>query len=135
MYTPGLAFKMSIKNKIGGYYFDNKVAWADDSEFSNRVEANGLKTHVEKRANLFHPPVDMSHDLAGAFLFGAKKPETKNFSEIISRRLITYGEIRRTFGILTLIYGLVWYSLFDFGKLTKYMGKIGEKLQDYFWKL
>lgn len=135
MYTPGLAFKMSIKRKIGGYYFDNKVAWSDDSEFSDRVEVNGLKTYLEKKANMFHPPVRIGHDLASAFLFGAKKPETKTLPEIISKRLIRYSEILKNFGVLTLIYGLIWHGFFDFGKLTKHMGKTGKKIQDYFWKL
>jgi len=134
MFTPGLAFRMSIKNKIGGYYFDNKVAWAEDSEFSNRVELSKLKTSVEKRARLFHPPVDTSHDLAGAFLIGAKKPEVKNLSKIICKRIVTYREILSAFGVLTLLYGLIWYLFFDFGKLTKHAGKIGEKIQRYFWK-
>jgi len=118
MFTPGLAFRMSIKNKIGGYYF----------------ELSKLKTSVEKRARLFHPPVDTSHDLAGAFLIGAKKPEVKNLSKIICKRIVTYREILSAFGVLTLLYGLIWYLFFDFGKLTKHAGKIGEKIQRYFWK-
>lgn len=135
MYTPGLAFKMSIKNKIGGYYFDNKVAWSEDSEFSNRVEKNLLKTYVEKKAKLFHPSVSLSHDLASAFLTGAKKLDTKTVSQIIINRIKTHIEIFKGFGIKTLLYGLVWYLLFDCGKLSKYFGKIGLGIQDYFWKL
>lgn len=135
MFTPGLAFRMSIKNRVGGYYFDNKVVWAEDSEFSNRVEENRLKTHVIKKAKLFHPPVSIKHDLAGAFLIGAKKTETKGLIEMIIKRFITYGGILKNFDTPTLVYGLVWYLLFDFGKLTKHMGTVGEKIQNYFWKL
>ncbi len=135
MYTPGLGFKMSIKHKIGGYYFDDKVTWSEDSEFSNRVEKNLLKTYVEKRAKLFHPSVSLSHDLASAFLTGAKKLDTKTILQIITNRIKTYREILEVFGTKTLLYGLVWYLFFDFGKLSKYFGKIGLGIQDYFWKL
>jgi len=135
MFTPGLAFRMSIKNKIGGYYFDTKVTRAEDSEFSSRVEANNLKTYVERKAKLFHTSIAMSHDLSGAFLTGAKKPETKTLMEIISKRIKTYTEIFNMFGFLTILYGLVWYLFFDFGKLSKHTGKIGRLIQNYFWKL
>lgn len=135
MFTPGLAFRMSIKNKIGGYYFDNKVAWSEDSEFSNRVERTKLKTFVEKKARLFHPPVSVKHDLGGAFLIGAKKPENKSLVEIIIKRFKTLYEILRDFGFTTLIYCFIWYLFFDFGKITKHLGIIGKKMQSYFWKL
>jgi len=133
MYTPGLAFKMSIKYRIGGYYFDNKVAWSEDSEFSNRVEKNMLKTNVVKNAKLFHPSIKLGHDLASAFLTGAKKLDTKTFAEIIFNRLKTYREIFEQFGVNTFIYGLVWYVFFDCGKLSKHLGKIGLMVQNYFW--
>ena len=135
MFTPGLAFRMSIKNKVGGYYFDNKVTWSEDSEFSNRVELAKLKTFVEKRARLFHPPVSLRHDLGGAFLIGAKKPENKGLIEIIIKRLKTLYEILRDFGFPTLVYGLVWYLFFDSGKISKLLGRSGKKIQNYFWKL
>lgn len=135
MFTPGLAFRMSIKNKIGGYYFDNKVVWGEDSEFSSRVEHARLKTYVEKKARLFHPPVSLKHDLGGAFLIGAKKPETKSLTGIIVNRFKTLYEIFRDFGLATFIYGLIWYLFFDFGKFTKHMGTLGIKIQRIFWKL
>lgn len=135
MFTPGLAFRMSIKNKMGGYYFDNKVTWSEDSEFSNRVELAKLKTFVEKRARLFHPPVSLKHDLGGAFLIGAKKPENKSFMEIVIKRFTTLFEILRDFGLPTFVYSLVWYLFFDFGKITKRLGRSGKKIQSYFWKL
>ncbi|HKC04441.1 MAG TPA: glycosyltransferase [Patescibacteria group bacterium] len=135
MFTPGLAFRMHIKNKVGGYYFDNKVAWGEDSEFSNRVEYAKLRTFVIKNARLFHPPVTIRHDLGGAFLIGAKKPENKSFIEIIIKRFKTYYEILSDFGCPTFLYGFVWYFFFDFGKITKHTGKTGKKMQNYFWKL
>ena len=135
MFTPGLAFKMSIKNKVGGYYFDNKVTWGEDSEFSKRVERAKLNTSLIKKARLFHPPVNLKHDLGGAFLIGAKKPENKNLVEITIKRTKTYCEILSDFGLSTLIYGVLWYLFFDFGKITKYLGKSGKKIQNYFWKL
>ena len=135
MFTPGLAFKMSIKSKIGGYYFDNKVVWGEDSEFSNRVERAKLRTSVVNKARLFHPPVSLRHDLGGAFLIGAKKPENKSLVKIVIKRFKTLYEILRNFGFPTFIYGFVWYILFDFGKITKHLGSFGKKLQSYFWRL
>jgi hypothetical protein len=135
MFTPGLAFRMSLKSKIGGYFFDNGVAKAEDSEFSKRLEENNIKRQVVRRAKLFHTPISVKHDLAGALLIGAKKPETKSFPEMLSKRVRIYYDILNSFGLLTLFYGLVWYAFFDLGKLSNYMGGIGKKMQNYFWKL
>jgi len=135
MFTPGLAFRMAIKNKIGGYYFDEKVAKAEDSEFSKRLEKNNIKGNVIKRAKLLHTPINMVHDLAGAFLIGAKKPETKSFPKMLSKRMRKYFEILISLGFLTLVYGLIWYSFFDLGKLSKHTGEFGKKVQNFFWKL
>ena len=134
MFTPGLGFRMSINSKIGGYYFDNKVAWSEDSEFSRRVEKNGLKTHFERRAVVIHPAVEIKHDLASAFLTGANKVDNKNIIEIVSKRLKTHKVIHTNYGLITLIYSVIWYVFFDFGKMSKYLGSLGKNIQTFSWK-
>lgn len=134
MFTPGLAFNLSIKNRIGGYFFDENVTWGEDSEFSNRIDYLKLKAHYDEEAMIYHPAVSIKHDLASAFLTGAKKPEKKTFFGIIVKRIATYGQIYGSFGFPTFLYGLVWYLFFDLGKISKLTGNVGKTLQDIAWK-
>lgn len=134
MFTPGLAFDVSIKRKIGGYYFDEKVFWGEDSEFSNRIEDQNLKTFFDKKAVIYHPKVSLKHDLAGAFLIGAKKPERKTLIEIVKKRLTTFREIYKAFGCQTLLYSFLWYLIFDIGKISKHLGKLGKDIEKIAWR-
>lgn len=134
MFTPGLAFNLSIKKKVGGYFFDENVLWGEDSEFSNRVEGLTIKTFFDKRAMLYHPLVPIKHDLAGAFLIGARKPERKSLLEIVKKRLTTYEEINKGYGLKTLAYGILWYFFFDLGKISKYLGDLGRDMEKIAWK-
>lgn len=135
MYTPGVSFKKSIKNRIGGYFFDEKVSWIEDSEFSNRIKKNRLKTSLVKEAKLIHPPVSMKHDLADALLMGAKKYKNLSLKDLLIKRVKKYDEVLRSFGLTTFIYCLVWYALFDLGRITKRNQFIGAKLQNLSWKI
>jgi len=135
MYIPGLAFSLSIKDKIGGYYFDEKIPWGEDSDFSDRAEKNGLKTRVVKKAVLYHPSVDLSHDLADAFLIGLKKHDKDLISrKIVAKRIKFFRKLAaRKYGLPTLLYGFMWYLFFDLSKLLRLLKPIRSKLERLSW--
>lgn len=137
MYIPGLAFNMSVKGKIGGYYFDEKIPWGEDSDFSDRAERIGLKTKVIEKAVLYHPAVDISHDLADAFLIGLKKHDKEVFSQkIVSKRIKFFRKLAaKKYGLSTLFYGFMWYLFFDLGKLFRVIKPIRSKLEQLSWVL
>lgn len=133
MYMPGLSFRLNIKTRIGNHFFDENVAWSEDSEFSNRIEKANLITHYVKTAQLFHPPINISHDLADAFLIGAKKYKGQPLGELIQKRIKKYKQIFTLFGLSTTIYGIIWYLFFDLGQISKRLGPIGIGFQDIAW--
>ncbi len=135
MYIPGLAFNLNIKNRIGGYYFDEQIPWGEDSDFSDRVKKAGLKTKVIEKAILYHPSVDMSHDLADALLIGLKKNDNDFINgRIISKRVKFFTKLAsKSYGLPTLIYGFIWYLFFDLGKLLRVVKPIRHKLEQISW--
>jgi len=135
MYIPGLAFNLSIKDKIGGYYFDEKIPWGEDSDFSDRAEKNGLKTRVVEEAVLYHPSVDLSHDLADAFLIGLKKHDKDLISQkIVAKRINFFRKlVAKKYGLPTLLYGITWYLFFDIGKLFRLIKPVRSKLERLSW--
>jgi hypothetical protein len=135
MYIPGLAFNLSIKSKIGGYFFDEQIPWGEDSDFSDRVERRGLKTKVIEASILYHPSVDMLHDLADAFLIGLKKKDKEFINKnIISKRIKFFKKLAsKGYGFPTLVYGFVWYLFFDLGRLLRVIKPIRRKLEQISW--
>lgn len=135
MYIPGFAFNLSIKAKIGGYFFDKNIPWGEDSEFSDRVTKSNLKTKVIKKAILYHPSVGIIHDLADAFLIGSKK-NNGNFSiYILVKRLKFFSRLASTHNLLTFLYGLIWYFFFDSGRISSRFTNIKKKLEIISWNI
>jgi len=137
MYIPGVSFNLKIRKKIGGYFFDEKIPWGEDSDFSNRVKQNRLKTKVVKKALLYHPSVNVIHDLADAFLIGFKKqndrPTTK--SKAFFKRVQLLEELFRNYGLPTFLYGATWYLCFDVGKVLQKIKPFRNQLESFFWKI
>lgn len=70
LFGPGLAFRRSISEKIGGYYFDEDMGWGEDGELSERIYASGLDVQHLPGYVLSHPPESMRHDLGVAYKIG-----------------------------------------------------------------
>ncbi|MDO8436045.1 MAG: glycosyltransferase [bacterium] len=69
LYGPGLSFKKSILNMIGGYFFDERMGWGEDGELSNRIKSSSLKIMILKQ-NVDHGKEGMIHDLKIAYKIG-----------------------------------------------------------------
>ncbi|MFH1863425.1 MAG: hypothetical protein ABIJ85_00740, partial [bacterium] len=135
MYIPGISFRMDIKDKIGGYFFDKNITWGEDSEFSDRVTQYKLKTKVINKALLYHPSVGAVHDLTDAFLIGLKKYKSKSKTNVLAKRLKFCVKLLTTFGIPTVLYGILWYSLFDIGKVIAKTKKLQRQAELISWKV
>lgn len=136
MYIPGLAFNLNIKSKIGGYYFDKRIPWGEDSEFSDRVTTSNLKLKHIKKAVLYHPSIEIKHDLSDAFLIGLKKTSNKdNIYAFLDKRINFYKKLLNLFGAKTFLYGLLWYSFFDLGKLFKNFRKVQKRVEMIAWDI
>lgn len=69
-YMPGLGFHMDIVSALGGYFFDERLFWASDSELSKRVKRAGLQVTQLPDAIISHAPVSLSHELFSGFKHG-----------------------------------------------------------------
>lgn len=69
-YTPGLGLRMSITKGIGGYFFDERIFWGGDSEFSHRVLKNGFEIGYDAKAVVRHAPISLLHELRSGYKLG-----------------------------------------------------------------
>ena len=69
VHKPGLGLRKSLLPKIGGYWFDELLKWAEDSELSYRIEKAGVSIFNEK-SSIHHLPTTYKHNLSSCFLYG-----------------------------------------------------------------
>lgn len=145
-YTPGLALRKDIRDRMGGYFFNEQIRWTVDSEFSHRFHKNGLQFGYIKDAVVNHPTVSVRHDLAGAFLMGLSKRRAVDLGaregdeDIIPtlKRLFsgeTFARRNRLFrekGASTLLYTLLWDSIYNFGYNLRKLG-LSDPIEKRMW--
>ncbi|MBI2018773.1 hypothetical protein HYS96_03670 [Candidatus Daviesbacteria bacterium] len=146
-YTPGLALRKDIRNQMGGYFFNEQIRWAVDSEFSYRFHKNGLQFGYIPDAVVNHPAVSIRHDLTEAFLMGLSKrravdlgvregnedvlPTLKRIlsGETFAKR----GKLFKEKGVSTLLYMLTWDLLYNFGYNLRKLGLSGST-EERIWR-
>jgi GT2 family glycosyltransferase len=69
-YKPPLAIKAELKDHIGGYFFDSRLIWREDSDLDYRIRKAGIPIHFEPDAAILHPPLTLKHDLTSAYRYG-----------------------------------------------------------------
>ncbi|MBD3249167.1 glycosyltransferase [Candidatus Woesearchaeota archaeon] len=69
-YSPPLAFKKSIKDDIGGMYYNDILFWTEDHEFDQRVQKAGLNLHYDETATIQHGELSPKADLRSSFHYG-----------------------------------------------------------------
>ncbi|MDP3014545.1 MAG: hypothetical protein Q8M92_09900, partial [Candidatus Subteraquimicrobiales bacterium] len=72
LFGPGLAFEKTIKNKIGGYFYDEGIAWGEDGELTKRINHANLNL-LTLKSHIVHAPETMAHDLRVAMKIGSGK--------------------------------------------------------------
>lgn len=69
-YKPPLAISKNILKKIGGYAFDQRLIWREDSDLDNRIRKAGIKILPVKNGIIHHKNIDLKTDLRSTFRYG-----------------------------------------------------------------
>lgn len=129
-YIPPLAFSKSIRNSIGGYYFNEKMAWSGDGEFDRRVRLAGLKIHYDSKAVIYHEPLSFIHDIKSGFRYGRGRRNgvdlnllpKRNYLKIsthLEKFVRTYEVFKKKGALASLYYFFVWRPVYRFGYATQ----------------
>lgn len=140
-YSPPLAFKKSIKNKIGGYFFDEEIYWTEDHEFNQRVKRARFKIAYNPKAIIKHKALTIKADLRSSFFYGMGYYQGVSKGKTVPS--IMYGGHKTLFGSIifdlfrifllplffldvffkkgffTAIYMLIWMFVFVIGYYTQ----------------
>lgn len=129
-YSPPLAFSKDIKSLIGGYYFDERIPWSEDSEFNYRVQKAGIKIHYNPKAVIYHAPISISQDIRSGFKYGRGKriseelgllPRTNYFDiSTHAKKFVKTYAVFRTKGLLpALYYFFIWRPINRLGYIIQ----------------
>jgi glycosyltransferase involved in cell wall biosynthesis len=141
-YTPLLAFRKSVVEKIGGYYFSPVIPWTSDHELSQRIARNQLTTKFVDDAVAYHKSTSIKEDMNSAIrygmgynagvrqgltrpglLYGGADSLTRSLSYDLYRlsRLPHYAQrISLNYGRLVATYMVIWMGLFSLGYYLGY---------------
>ncbi|WP_191567435.1 glycosyltransferase family 2 protein [Metabacillus idriensis] len=119
-YSPPLAFDKTILEKVGGYYFDEALAWTEDYDFDVRVKKAKLTLKYDDTARIIHPELSLMQDLKSSFNYGVghsrgvvfKKEGYYAPQNKLKSLYSSFKYVRGKYGILTGIYLLLWQLSF-----------------------
>jgi glycosyltransferase involved in cell wall biosynthesis len=69
-YSPPLLYRRDIVNRMGGYHFDDRLAWREDREFELRRRTAGLGVYFVPEATITHKPLRFRADLRSMYSYG-----------------------------------------------------------------
>lgn len=69
-YKPPLLISKRIISEIGGYAFDNRLIWREDSDLDNRIKVAGIKIIPVPKGIIYHKSIDIKTDLRSTFRYG-----------------------------------------------------------------
>jgi GT2 family glycosyltransferase len=69
-YKPPLLVSKGILPAIGGYAFNEKLIWREDSDLDNRIKRAGIRVLHVPKGIIHHRPISLQTDLRSTFRYG-----------------------------------------------------------------
>jgi len=67
---PSIGINKKVKNKIGGYFFNEKLTWVEDADLNYRMKKNNIGFAVIDTPTCSHAPLTFKQDLKSAKNYG-----------------------------------------------------------------
>ncbi len=69
-YKPPLLLSKKIVTKIGGYFFNEKLIWREDSDLDNRIRQSNINIIHIKDGTIYHGALTLKGDLRSTYRYG-----------------------------------------------------------------
>lgn len=69
-YKPGIAFMLSVREQLGGYWYDPRIEWSCDAELLTRIRDRRITIIHLDEPSLVHRPVPLTHAIRAYFNYG-----------------------------------------------------------------
>ena len=127
VYTPGIALRKDVIEKIQGFFFNEVVPFAVDADLNFRVKYSDVSVSFLDNAYIRHLPVDIKDDFRAAFRIGKGCEKSIRYwnmkgalghlrsSELKGVKISMLPDLAKKKGIFALLYQIVWDLLYWLG--------------------
>lgn len=114
-YKPPLLISKNIINKIGGYAFDKRLIWREDSDLDHRIRMAKISIVPVKAGVIFHKSINLKTDMRSTFRYGIGLAIANvlniTLTEVPRSVMSTY----KSQGIIPALYMLIRNRVYDCG--------------------
>ena len=116
-YNPFLGINKKIKEKVGGYFFDDSIGWTEDAELYVRLKQSGINFYYEPLAIAKHDSLTIFQDLKSARNYGSGKARrvAKGIATSPGTHFKDFIKVAKAKKILVGLYSIVWNLCYLFG--------------------
>lgn len=124
-YNPFVCINKNIKNKIGGYYYNNNIFWTEDADLNLRIKKAKIIPKYIFSSIMYHAPLTMKHDLKGAFKhgIGKRKRVEQKIAFGVNSHFDKVFDVMRKKGILPGTYYFIWNCFYVCGYFCQFLFK------------
>lgn len=127
IYTPGIALRKDLTDKLQGFYFNEVVPFAVDADLNLRIHNAKIHASFVDNAYLRHLPIRIRDDLRAAFRIGRGCEKSiaywnqkgtvgkLTYSELKGVKSYMLPDIARKKGIAVFFYQIIWDSVYWLG--------------------
>lgn len=130
-YSPPLLYRKAAVEAMGGYHFDDRLAWREDREFELRRRAAGLPIAFAPKAVIHHAALTVRADLRSMRSYGRSEAVGRRLGILPREKVWTrLGKLVRTAVRLIVVHGAVDVAGYIFVRRLAFAeGRITEGLR------
>lgn len=114
-YKPPLLLPKRILEHIGGYAFDERLLWREDSDLDWRIRQAGIAIVAVEGAVILHGPLHLKADLRSAFRYGIGLARARRLHIHLTEVPRSVASTWKSKGLTAALYMLVRNSVYNAG--------------------
>lgn len=114
-YKPPLMISKEIVKKTGGYAFDKRLIWREDSDLDNRIRLAKIKIISVPEGIIHHKSIDLKTDLRSTFRYGIGLAIADHLNIILTEVPRSAMSTFKSQGLLPAVYMLFRNRIYDMG--------------------
>ncbi len=121
-YSPGLGLRKELKERVGGYLYNNKVEWSEDGDLDRRIKKNNIEIRLLNEAIIYHDPKRLRKDIRDSIKCGIGIANgLKEDEEIKKDNLIKYfrkakKSTRKRVALYLILWKILYYSAYAYSR-------------------
>jgi glycosyltransferase involved in cell wall biosynthesis len=124
-YKPPLLLHASLVGRIGGYFFDARLRWREDSDLDARIRRAGIPIHGEPAAVIHHPALTVVEDCRSAFRYGVGLARARRLRVTLTEVPRSVLSTARRKGLLAGVYMCLRNACYHLGTLIEWARMLG----------